>query len=157
MQRIFDHIFAYYDSLLPIGSNEITKRLEMWFNNPQCGHKEGEKFPILWWYNHQGTSSHIYSDLEHKSDTWKHYLLQLYTHSVPYSFSKFYGMSTLSRKHGICHRCYPCKILFPLKRFWIETLTNAKKRPLFFNLDCLPRRASKWKMHLLVLVIKFAH
>ena len=44
MQRFFDHIFAYYDSLLPIGSDENTKRLQMWLNNRQCGHKEQEKF-----------------------------------------------------------------------------------------------------------------
>ena len=42
MQGFFDHIFAYYDSLLPLGSDEITKILQMWLNNPQCGHKEGE-------------------------------------------------------------------------------------------------------------------
>ena len=47
MQRFFDHIFAYYDSLLPIGSDEITKRPQMWLNNPQCGHKEGGKFPFF--------------------------------------------------------------------------------------------------------------
>ena len=35
--------------------------------------------------------------------------------------------------------------------------TVQKKRPLFFKLDCLPRRASKWKMHFLVLVLKFGH
>ena len=35
MQRLFDHIFAYYDLLLPIGSEEIAKRLQMWLNNPQ--------------------------------------------------------------------------------------------------------------------------
>ena len=40
--KIFDNIFAYYDSLLPIGSDEITKSLQMWLNNPQSGHKEGE-------------------------------------------------------------------------------------------------------------------
>ena len=39
MQNFFDHIFAYYDFLLPIGSYEITKRLQMCLNNPQCGHK----------------------------------------------------------------------------------------------------------------------
>ena len=43
MQRFF----AYYDSLLPIGSYEIIKRLQMWLNNPQCGHKEEEKFPYF--------------------------------------------------------------------------------------------------------------
>ena len=48
MQRFFDHIFASYDSLLPIASDEITKRLQMWLNNPQCGHKEEEKLPIFW-------------------------------------------------------------------------------------------------------------
>ena len=47
MQRFFDNIFAYDDLLLPIGSDEITKRLQMWLNNPQCGHKEGEKFPFF--------------------------------------------------------------------------------------------------------------
>ena len=30
MQRFLDHIFAYYDSPLPIGSDEIIKRLQMW-------------------------------------------------------------------------------------------------------------------------------
>ena len=48
MQRFFDHIFAYYDSLLPIGSDEIIKRLQMWLNNPQSGHNEGQKFLIFW-------------------------------------------------------------------------------------------------------------
>ena len=47
MQRFVDDIFAYYDSPLPIGSDEIIKRLQMWWNNPQCGHKEGQKFPIF--------------------------------------------------------------------------------------------------------------
>ena len=42
MQRFVDHIFAYYDLPLPIGSDEIIKRLQMWLNNPQCGHKEGQ-------------------------------------------------------------------------------------------------------------------
>ena len=37
------HIFAYYDLLLPGGSDEITKGLQIWLNNPQCGHKEGRK------------------------------------------------------------------------------------------------------------------
>ena len=56
----FSHSFAYYDSLLPIGTDEITKRLHMWLNNPQYGHKERGKFPIFWWDNHQGKSCHIY-------------------------------------------------------------------------------------------------
>ena len=43
MQIYFDHIFASFDSLLRIGSDEITKRLQMLLNNPQCLHKEGEK------------------------------------------------------------------------------------------------------------------
>ena len=47
MQRFFYDIFAYYDLFLPIGSDEITKRLQMWLNNPQCGYKEKEKFPIF--------------------------------------------------------------------------------------------------------------
>ena len=38
--------FAYYDLLLPISSDEIIKGLQMWSSNPQCGHKEGKKFPI---------------------------------------------------------------------------------------------------------------
>ena len=59
MQRFFYHIFALYDSLLRIDSDEITKRLQMGLNNPQCGHKEGRKFPNFWWDNHQGKSSHI--------------------------------------------------------------------------------------------------
>ena len=32
----------------------------MWLNNPQCGNKEGGKFPFFWQDNHQGKSSHIY-------------------------------------------------------------------------------------------------
>ena len=63
MQRFFDHIFAYHDSLLHIGSDEITKRLHMLLNNPQCGHKEGNKFPLFWWGNHQGNSSHMFTML----------------------------------------------------------------------------------------------
>jgi hypothetical protein len=59
MQWFFYHIFALYDSLLPIDSDEITKRLQMGLNSPQCGHKEGRKFPNFWWDNHQGKSSHI--------------------------------------------------------------------------------------------------
>ena len=47
MQRFVDHIFAYYESLLPMGSDEITKRLQMGLNNPQCGHKEGQTFLIF--------------------------------------------------------------------------------------------------------------
>ena len=31
----------------------------MWMNIPQCGHKDGWKFPIFCWDNHQGKSSHI--------------------------------------------------------------------------------------------------
>ena len=41
-QVFFYHIFAFYDLLLPIGSDDITKRLQMWLNNPQCGHTEGK-------------------------------------------------------------------------------------------------------------------
>ena len=47
MKRLFDHIFAYYDSLLHIGLDEITNRLQLWLNNPQCGQKEGQKFPTF--------------------------------------------------------------------------------------------------------------
>ena len=47
MQIYFDHNFTYYDSLLPIGSEEITKRLQLWLNNHQCGHKEGQKLPFF--------------------------------------------------------------------------------------------------------------
>ena len=38
----------YVCSPLPIGSDEINKRLQMCFNIPQCGHKEGQTFPIFW-------------------------------------------------------------------------------------------------------------
>ena len=48
MQRFVDHILAYYDSTLPIGLDEINKRLQIRLKNPQCGHKEGQKFPIFW-------------------------------------------------------------------------------------------------------------
>ena len=48
MQRFFlSHIFAYYDSLLPEGSDEITKSLQMWFYYPQWGRKETRKIPKL--------------------------------------------------------------------------------------------------------------
>ena len=48
MQRfIFLSFFAYYDSLLPISLDEIINRLQKWLNNPQCGRKEGEKFPFF--------------------------------------------------------------------------------------------------------------
>ena len=47
MSIIFLHIMTCF--FLPIGLNEITKILQMWLNNPQCGCKEGEKFPIFWW------------------------------------------------------------------------------------------------------------
>ena len=47
MQRFLYHIYAYYDSLLPIGSDEILKSLKILLNNPQCGHKLGQKFPIF--------------------------------------------------------------------------------------------------------------
>ena len=32
----------------------------MWLNNPRCGHKEGQTFPIFCCDNHQGKSSHMY-------------------------------------------------------------------------------------------------
>ena len=35
--------------------------------------------------------------------------------------------------------------------------TVQKKRSSFFKLDCLLRRASKWKMHFLVLFLKFGY
>ena len=55
----FDHIYAYYDLPQPIGSCEIIEILQMWLNNPQCQHKEGLKFPIFWWDNHQDEPSHM--------------------------------------------------------------------------------------------------
>ena len=48
MQRFVNHIFSYYDLPLPRGSDEIIKRLQMCLYNPQCGHKDGQKFPIFW-------------------------------------------------------------------------------------------------------------
>ena len=49
MKRFFDifFFFAYYDLLLHIVSDENTKRLQMWLNNPICGHKGGGKFPFF--------------------------------------------------------------------------------------------------------------
>ena len=61
MQRFFNHIFAHYDSLLPKGLDEIIERLQMLLNNPQCRHKEGQKFPNFWWDNHPGKSSHMFN------------------------------------------------------------------------------------------------
>ena len=46
---------------LPISSGEITKRLKMWLNNPQCGHKEREKFPMFCLDPHLGKYSHIWA------------------------------------------------------------------------------------------------
>ena len=45
----FDHIFAYYDLPLPIGSDEIIKRHKKWLNNPQGGHKEGQQISFFLW------------------------------------------------------------------------------------------------------------
>ena len=47
MQRFVDNFYPYYDLPLPIGSDEIIQKLQMWLNDPQCGHKEGQKFPIF--------------------------------------------------------------------------------------------------------------
>ena len=38
MRDFFDHIFAYYDLLLPLGLDETPNRHKMWLNNAQCGH-----------------------------------------------------------------------------------------------------------------------
>ena len=92
MQRCFDHIFAYYDSLLPIGSYKITKRLQMWLNHPQYGHKEGGKFPIFWWDNHQGKSSHIWymtNNVSNFTITYhtshiEHHTLHIPHHTTPF-------------------------------------------------------------------------
>ena len=46
-KTFWSFFFAYSDLLLPIGSDEITTRLQMWLNNPRCGHKQGGKFPIF--------------------------------------------------------------------------------------------------------------
>ena len=64
MERFFNLIFAYYDSLLPISSVEITKRLQMRLNNPQCGHKEWEKIQKFWCDNHQGTVPLVHNSPE---------------------------------------------------------------------------------------------
>ena len=47
MQIFFDDIFALYDSLLPICSDEIIKRLQIGLNNPQYGISEGPKLPFF--------------------------------------------------------------------------------------------------------------
>ena len=85
MQNIFVHIFANYDSLLPIGSDEITKRLQMWLNNPQCRQKEGQEFPIFWRDNHQGKSSHIYMGGPALMTKKLGIVALLYVHTVDYS------------------------------------------------------------------------
>ena len=46
--------------VLPKGLDEFIKRLQMWLNIPQCGHKEGQKLPFFWRTNHQGESFHVY-------------------------------------------------------------------------------------------------
>ena len=45
---VMDIFLAFYDLPIPIGSDEIFKRLQIWLNNSQCGHKEGQEFPIFW-------------------------------------------------------------------------------------------------------------
>ena len=47
MKKNVCFIFAYYDLPLPLGSDEMIKRLKIWLNNPEFGHKEGQKFPIF--------------------------------------------------------------------------------------------------------------
>ena len=59
IHRFVDQILKYYDWPLPIGLHEIIKILQIWLNKPQCGHREGQKFSIFWWNNHQGESSYI--------------------------------------------------------------------------------------------------
>ena len=61
---------------LTSNSEEIFKRLQMWLNNTQCGQKEGKKFPIFWWDNHQGESSHIL--FQKKLQMYKQPVLQLH-------------------------------------------------------------------------------
>ena len=46
MERFSDNIFAYYDLPLPMGSDEIIKKLQMWLNNPWRGQKK-QQFPIV--------------------------------------------------------------------------------------------------------------
>ena len=51
---IFLHIMTRLYLYVQIKS---LKRLQMWLNNSQCGHREGQKFPIVWWDNHLGKFS----------------------------------------------------------------------------------------------------
>ena len=48
MQSFFDNIVAYYDPLLHMSSDDVIKRLQVWLNNQQCGHKCGQEIPIFW-------------------------------------------------------------------------------------------------------------
>ena len=47
MQRLFDHIFAYHNSLIPIGSDEIPKRLQMCWIIPNEDIKKGGNFQFF--------------------------------------------------------------------------------------------------------------
>ena len=57
--QIFYHVFAFYDLRLPIGSDEIIKRLQLLLNNPQCGQRKTQTITIFWLNNHQGESFNI--------------------------------------------------------------------------------------------------
>ena len=59
MQIFFNNVFAFYDSLLPRGLDEIINRLQLLLNNPECGHRKGQKITIFWSNNHQGESFNI--------------------------------------------------------------------------------------------------
>ena len=107
-----NHIFAYYYSLLPIGSDEITKRLQMWLNKPQCGHKEGGKFPNFWWDNHQGKSSHIYTFFV---------CVTCPVSGVTFQVSHF----ICQKSHFMCHMShmiYRNFIIAPIKKTMAETV-----------------------------------
>ena len=51
----------------------------MRLNNPQCRHKEGLKFPIFRWGNHQDESSHI-SCLEVGDSAWFFFSLSIFSY-----------------------------------------------------------------------------
>ena len=97
MQR-FSFIFFY---ILWLASDNITKRLQLWLNNPQCGHKEEQKFPIFWWENHFGKFTHI---LFQGSSFLIKLILQLLKQTV--------------NNHSL-NRCHPC-----YRVLWINPAAN---------------------------------
>ena len=76
----------------------------------------------------------------------------------------FWSRGSLNSLHTSCKSGFMSlqfKKLFSVSMscgiFKTVSVHHAKKRPLFFKLKCLPRRAFNWKVHFLVLLLKCYH